>query len=175
MVSITTRTSPFPSYLFLHIECIMRVDAHTCVHGTRLHARKTSSRRSSHTYHLCLLLLLFFFSLGKSKPPSLPPGTRENYCWSGPSPPIPSFPSPPSLPTSPHSHLCSDSADKPLNKITPRPSPFRPPGTTLPLLADRPAPRWLDTVPMGLTCGVLSASPLFSNRESHTRKEVVAR
>jgi hypothetical protein len=57
--------------------------------------------------------------------------------------------------------FCSGSAVKPLNRITPRPPPFRPPGTTLPFLADGPAPRWLDTVPMGHIAAFYLHRPFF--------------
>jgi hypothetical protein len=103
------------------------------------------------------------------------PGAWQTVVGLGPHtldfPPFPLLLPPLSLPTRTPlliPYLCSGSAVKPLNKIAPRPPPFRPPGTTLPLLVDGPAPRWLDTVPMGHIAAFYLHRPFFSNRESHT-------
>ena len=116
---------------------------HACTQPERMHAKRRLAAHITHsrpTIFVCCCS--FFFSVWENRNTPCPPlsWVPVNYCWSGPSPPIPSFPPPPLPPSLPlsHSHLCSDSADKPLNKITPRPSPFRPPGTILPLLADGP-------------------------------------
>ncbi|KAH9062093.1 hypothetical protein EDB87DRAFT_1609282 [Lactarius vividus] len=172
MVPITIQTSPFPSYFFfcLHLEHIMRMRVGT--QRERMHAilrLAAHLTRTQPTYHLCPSLFFFcsVLQVGKIETPLSPfwaPG-KLPYCvvWAS-SPDSPPFP----LLLYPLSflYLCSGGAVRPLNKITPRPPPFRPPGTPLPLLADGLG--WI-RYPCSY-CGVLSAPPFFELRIPHSQR-----